>query len=329
MALKYSDYMYSSARIRALENTLLTSDKIARMTEAKNDSEIYSMMTEAGISVKANKDGKPDAEATFDSLLGETLDLLDSIAPEEGMFKYFRYPYDAANLKSALKALFSERSCDDILFEIATVSPEKVRAAIEDMDFTEYPANMRQAAYDAVKSYSENRDPQQIDLVIDRACYLDMLQGAKQDEFLLKLVKAKIDLTNIVTVFRFIKFGERAAARFEDALLSGGELSFDKLKEAYEGGYEQLLHMIKMSPYSRIETQLSDSVSSGALERICDDHWMKLLKEAKYINFGAGVLAAFYYAREYEVKNIRIILAGKRAGQDSDTIRERMRDSYV
>ena len=55
----------------------------------------------------------------------------------------------------------------------------------------------------------------------------------------------------------------------------------------------------------------------------------KLLKEAKYINFGAGVLAAFYYAREYEVKNIRIILAGKRAGQDSDTIRERMRDSYV
>ena len=329
MALKYSDYMYSSARIRALENTLLTSDKIARMTEAKNDSEIYSMMTESGISVKANKDGKPDAEATFDSLLGETLDLLDSIAPEEGMFKYFRYPYDAANLKSALKALFSERSCDDILFDIATVSPEKVRGAVEDMDFTEYPQNMRQAAYDAVKGYSENRDPQQIDLVIDRACYLDMLQGAKQDEFLLKLVKAKIDLTNIVTVFRFIKFGERAAARFDDALLSGGELSFDTLKEAYEGGIETLFHIIKMSVYSPIEAHLADSMSSGALERICDDHWMKLLKDAKYINFGAGVLAAFYYAREYEVKNIRIILAGKRAGQDSDTIRERMRDSYV
>ena len=72
-----------------------------------------------------------------------------------------------------------------------------------------------------------------------------------------------------------------------------------------EGGIETLFHIIKMSVYSPIEAHLADSMSSGALERICDDHWMKLLKDAKYINFGAGVLAVFIHNSNAEITIFR------------------------
>jgi vacuolar-type H+-ATPase subunit C/Vma6 len=41
------------------------------------------------------------------------------------------------------------------------------------------------------------------------------------------------------------------------------------------------------------------------------------------------VLAAYLVATEYEVKNIRVILASKDAGLSGDVIFERLRESYV
>ena len=60
-----------------------------------------------------------------------------------------------------------------------------------------------------------------------------------------------------------------------------------------------------------------------------DDLWMELVRKAKYIPFGAEVLIGYAVAIEYEVKNIRIILAAKDAGIAPDGIRERLRKSYV
>ena len=42
--------------------------------------------------------------------------------------------------------------------------------------------------------------------------------------------------------------------------------------------------------------------------------------------FGAEIAIGYIVALEYEVKNIRIILAGKDAGLSPEVIRERLRD---
>jgi V/A-type H+-transporting ATPase subunit C len=56
---------------------------------------------------------------------------------------------------------------------------------------------------------------------------------------------------------------------------------------------------------------------------------MALVKETKFIPLGLEVMVAFLAAHEYEVKNLRILLAGKEAGIPTQTIRERIRESYV
>ena len=47
------------------------------------------------------------------------------------------------------------------------------------------------------------------------------------------------------------------------------------------------------------------------------------------ITFGAEVPIAYLLALETQSKNLRILLAGKRAGQDRDTIQAKLRACYV
>ena len=56
---------------------------------------------------------------------------------------------------------------------------------------------------------------------------------------------------------------------------------------------------------------------------------MSYIKEAKYKSLTMEPMAAYIYARETEVKTVRIIMSGKINGIDADVIKERLRDAYV
>ena len=56
---------------------------------------------------------------------------------------------------------------------------------------------------------------------------------------------------------------------------------------------------------------------------------MALIRRAKAIPFGAEVPVSYLLACEAEIKNLRILLAGKRAGLDTQVIEARMRDCYA
>jgi V/A-type H+-transporting ATPase subunit C len=56
---------------------------------------------------------------------------------------------------------------------------------------------------------------------------------------------------------------------------------------------------------------------------------MDYMKKAKFINLGPEPIVTYMYARETEIRNIRIILVGKLNKVSDNLIRERQRDSYV
>ena len=53
------------------------------------------------------------------------------------------------------------------------------------------------------------------------------------------------------------------------------------------------------------------------------------LKTARLVPFGDAPVVAYLAAKENEFTAIRILLTGKLAGLEPDTIRERLRDAYV
>ena len=56
---------------------------------------------------------------------------------------------------------------------------------------------------------------------------------------------------------------------------------------------------------------------------------MDMMREAKFIPFGVEPLLAYIYAKETEIKVVRIIMVGKLNNISGEVIRERLRDIYV
>ena len=56
---------------------------------------------------------------------------------------------------------------------------------------------------------------------------------------------------------------------------------------------------------------------------------IQYIQGAKFVTAGIEPVAAFYIAKENEIKNLRMVLTGKLAGIAEETIKERLRETYV
>lgn len=58
---------------------------------------------------------------------------------------------------------------------------------------------------------------------------------------------------------------------------------------------------------------------------MCENLYAKQAYSAEKIAFGPELIVCFLVRKEYEVKNLRILLAGKSCGLSADRIKERLR----
>ena len=65
------------------------------------------------------------------------------------------------------------------------------------------------------------------------------------------------------------------------------------------------------------------------MEKLCDNLKVRYAKGAQFITAGIEPIAAFYVAKEMELKNLRMVLTGKLVGIPEETLKERLREAYV
>ncbi len=329
------DYFYGSARVRALETELLGREALLHLTETATVNDAYALLEELGFSVESDQ-RQSQREAMLSMRLTRVYHEIAELTEEHpcAAFALWRYPYDCNNLKAAIKCFLRNRSCDGLLSSLGTVSEADATAAVQTDCFDLFPAQMAQAAADAVRLYAKTKNPQQIDLLLDKACYADMLDAAEQSgvAYAVELIKAKIDYANLVMCVRVMRMnsGEAGRALLYDALLDGGTLSFDFLMGLYDMEERQLWERLLYTDYKRF----SEAVGSvhptlTVIECCADNAWMEKVKTAKFVACGPEVLIGYLLGVECEVRNLRVILAGKEAGLASQTVWERVRDSYV
>lgn len=341
--LQPTEYMYASARIRALENRLVGRERIELLIEARSADEVMDRLTEFGLS-PAESDaeastlsaGEAQSRAREEMLLAvlrEAYTEVETSVPDPAVFRYFRYPYDCNNLKAAIKCAVRGISAEDLLFDFGTVPADEVETLLREGKYDKFPAAMAAAIPVAKEAYDKTADPRRIDTVLDRACYADMLADATAsgDEVLMGWLKAKIDLTNILITLRILRMGMGSvgAAFLEESLLPGGTLDGKFFAEAYEGGEDRLWEAITPTAYGKLAVVEGDPRPLSAVEKTADDLYMELVRKDAKTPFGAPVVGGYLAGCETAVKNIRIILAAKDAELDSAVIRERIRVSYV
>lgn len=326
----YEDYLFVSSRIRAMETSLLSRETVSSMIEARNLTELYGILEDNGIAYTVGKFGEKSFESGLKERLSVAyLDILGSV-PSPELFTVFTYPYDCNNLKTAIKAAEKGVSPDLYLLPYGTVSPEAVKETVLKRKFSVFPTNMAKATEKAIEVFAKTRNPQEIDLVLDKALFLDMKSSVAENpiELFHELLKIKADTVNILSYIRVAKMGGDFSL-FERAFAPGGEIGLYLFEEAFKNGPEALMKELT-GRYERFSAVLSDKeISLSGAEKVADRIYSEFIKTAREVQSGAGVVAGYIAAIENEVKSIRILIAGKRLSVNSEEFFERLSESYV
>ena len=95
---KDTDYLAISARIRAMENRLLTRERMDRMIDARDNSEAMKVLAECGYDDAAGLD------AALLQARAEVFRDMERSAPDPRLVEVFQIKYDYHNAKAILKA---------------------------------------------------------------------------------------------------------------------------------------------------------------------------------------------------------------------------------
>ncbi len=325
------DYIYASARVRAREASLFGREVFSRMAEAGDFEAALRILSESGLAVERDSDGEADIEATLDAYLREAFLLVSESVPDPALFSFLLLPYDCHNLKSAIKCslqggTLSGEEFDRLFLGLGRFSKEEIAAMVTKRDFSPLPEAMQKAAPEALLSYLSSRDPQEIDRLLDRAVFADML--ALSERYGLKsfsgIVRIRIDLVNLLTCFRALRLGERGGETFLRFFIAGGTLAEGDFADAFRQDSAAFFRRLAAGPFSPLAE--AAALPFAVLERRADDLYLAALKQGGQRVYGPEVVAAFLVRREYEVKNLRLLLAAKRAGFSAEFIRERLRE---
>ena len=320
-----TEYAYVCAKIRAMENRLPTMARLERLIDASG-AEVGFLLKELGLDVSCGID-----EALDLKLSSELTELLECV-PSESVVKLFLYQYDCNNLKTLIKSKRRGVSHVGMLFPCGSVSEESAVSAFESGDFSAYPQSLSAAASEAASAFASTGNPQTVDVLLDRACYLDMLEAAKPHGRVYEWIKMKVDAINSLICLRLIRMGGVAAEELlDDMLLYGGDIPLESFKRSLKLGERELAAALKGSALAPVgeELERNERISLGEAEKSFDDLYMSVVKRAKFLPFGAEIVAAYMIALEYAFKNLRIILAGKEASLDGEVIRGMLRENYV
>lgn len=325
-----ADYLYSSARVRALETRLIGRERIWLLPEEHSAADVWRRLTEYGVEPICDANGRIDTEESLLCILKNAYDTVCEMLPNDPAVQLWLYPYDCNNVKAAIKCFARGIDPRPMTFDFGTLAAERVIEMVKCGSFEGLPPHMLQAAAEATEAYAKTKNPQAVDLCMDRACYADMIEAAGQG-FCLELVKRKLDLVNLISLIRVMRMrcGEMGERLLEAAWLSGGSFDEAFLHERYHATEDELWQILKGGAFAGFAHRLDAKASLTAIERQADDFWMDLLKTVKFVPYGAEVVVAYLLATECEVRNLRIVLAGQETGLPAATVRERIRDGYV
>ena len=327
---KDTDYLCISAQIRSMERNLLDRARMERMLEAPTMGEAVRIVTELGYEAF-----DPQSDASLNrALLQRRVALFEDLCrrvPEGRIIDVFKLKYDYHNLKVLIKSRGSDVSA--LLVEAGRVpasTMERRRRDEGSWDFLD--KTMAAVAKEAERVLAQTGDPQRSDALLDRAYYAEMLSLAQEAKcpYLTDYVRVSIDAANLRSVIRTLRMG-RSAGFLKEFLFAGGSVSVDAaLKAAVNGAVEQTY---RSTPLRQAAQAGQEAVESGGslttFEKLCDDALLRQAGKARRIPFGVEVVIGYVAACEAELTNLRIILTGRMAGLKADTIRERLRESYV
>lgn len=320
---KDTDFMSISARVRAMENRLLTRERLERMIDARDDGEALKVLAECGYgewSVSNSAGLERALGAARDHMFRE----LTASVPDRRLVDLFRIKYDYHNAKVLIKAEATGQDPARLLTSGGRYDPELLQ------DVQECGEIFAQAVAQARECMEATGDPQQVDLLLDRACYAEMGTLAKdcRSEFLQGYVRLAVDVANLRSWVRCARI-EKGPEFLAQVLMEGGNVPVSALTQGQDVAGQFRSGLLSTAAGMAADLAQPGAGSLTAFERECDNALMAYQEKVRRTPFGEEVVAGYLFAREAELTAIRTVIGGRMAGLEGDVIRQRLRTGYV
>ena len=206
---KDTDYLFLSARIRAMERWLLTAQRLEQLLTAPSVEACAQLLSEWGY---APVHDEPSLQAALSAQREAVFADVSRFMPEAEVLDVFRLKYDYHNIKTLLKA---PQDAERLLIDAGTVPAEtmqKKHAENGGWDFL--PADMAAAADEAQRVLAETGSARSSDCILDRAYFarLEKLAADSHIPYLQDYVRAMTDAANLRSLIRTQRLGRRLPA---------------------------------------------------------------------------------------------------------------------
>ena len=265
--------------------------------------------------------------ALLDKLTRDTLKKMRSIVPTELIWRIFALYYDIHNMKLVVKERFSGQKLDRLAMPQGSLSLPTIRSAtVRESDNILGSETLSEGLFEALRAGGMY----DIDFILDRT-YFRALRGLAEEmgsERITEFVIERIDLFNISAYCQSQAAGV-PEWYFSKAFSGQGSRTLSQWQEYIEagpGGMERSPLWLRYKPIW--EAAASKKKVFEELDVLNDNYLIEKTKICKLMAFGIEPICAYYFNKFMEIKNIRILLVGKKNNYSTHEIRRRMRIPY-
>ena len=264
----------------------------------------------------------------LDGLMINTFDFMKKIVPDELIWRIFALYYDIHNMKLVVKERFLKKRLDGLALEYGSYSLPTMRsAAVRESDNILSNKILARGFFEALGC----RDMYDIDFILDKTYFktLKQLAGEFKTPEIEGFVAERIDLFNVSVYFQYLAAG-KPKGYFARAFSGEGSFTLTEWQKYIDGAGDYSIEKFSLwQKYKPIwENAESKSRIFSELDVIVDNYLINKTKACKLMAFGILPICAYFYNKLMEIKNIRILIAGKESGCPTEEIKKRMRIPY-
>lgn len=333
--MKDTAYGSSNVLIRVYENDLLTRSHFERMLSSNSFEEAVSVLRETPYrnDVDRIKEDK-NYDSMFMNELHQTFEEMFEIVPNKELVELLGLRYAYHNLKVLFKEQITGQDFTDLFIPIGRYPLSELRQAVRTGKTEVLPIEYMDSIHEVRTDYDEYKNVQAVDIILDRRYFTHLRKLADQtkEDSIPELIETLIDHNNLSTLVRAMK-QNRTRNFLVTILSSSGSIPKDKLVSLADEGFTSVIQYFRSTKYFNLIDRCIDSasgdLSSVKVDYEIDNAYMERMREARLQSFGPMPVVAFLYAKEIEVKNLRLVLSGKENRVSAENIRERMRLNYA
>jgi len=319
------DYMFPTARVRAMELSMLSRGLLSDMANAPDFNAAAELLSSTEYAIASNS-----TDAQIEQMLMErrtaVRTLFADLMLDEALVQLLRAREDYANMRLAIRRLVMEKPLGLDYSNEGGVPAEEFEEILQQENYERLPEYLQDAVEAAILGYYENKDIRRIDYGIDRAEYHWRLKRSQELNcvFFQSASRIQVDLYNLRTMLR-LKVAERDE---RDFFFDGGFVDMDKFIQGLSAPFESLSGLFFATPYYEVVEEsvryLRSEQSFLKLEQQCEDYLMGFLKSTREIAAGPQPVIAYCLMKEAEIRAVRMVLMGKKNSLSAKLILDRL-----